>query len=721
MPHENDNSEKINEADILSDEVEIDTGWENPPSLADLKQDLTDAQSSHDSQIVKIDRWRDFLRVEGQAKVNTPQGRSSIVPKLIRKQAEWRYSSLSEPFLSTPDIYNVDPVTAEDKESAKQNQLVLNHQFNNRLNKVTFIDDYVRASVDEGTVIVRLGWENEEAEVDVDKPIYSFIPTQDPRIAQQHQQIHQIMETPQYEQLDDALKAAHQHLMETGQLTVARVKGTETVQEAITLKNQPSVEVCEIRNLIVDPTANGDIDKAKFVIYSYETSKSELEKAGKYKNLDNIILSNNSVLGTPDHATDKDDVFNFKDEPRKRLVAYEYWGYWDIDGTGLTKPFVATWIGNTLIQLEENPFPDGELPFVSVPYLPVRRSTYGEPDGELLIDNQKIMGAVTRGMIDIMGRSANGQTGYRKGSLDVTNKRKFDRGEDYEFNQTIQDPRTAFFMHTFPEIPASAQFMLQSQNAEAESLTGVKAFHNGISGQALGDTATGIRSALDASSKRELGILRRLAEGIRKIGHKIIAMNGEFLDDVEVVRITNEEFVEVRRDDLAGRFDLRLSISTAEADNQKAQELAFMLQTVGNNMDPGMSRMILAEIATLRKMPTLAKRIEEFEPQPDPLAVKKAELEIALLEAQVFNEQAKGQENAVDVDLKKAKTVTEQAKARDLNSSADGKDLDFVETESGTKQARELEKQEHQNRSNLDLEAAKNLLKGEPNNTGVTP
>lgn len=76
-------------------------------------------------------------------------------------------------------------------------------------------------------------------------------------------------------------------------------------------------------------------------------------------------------------------------------MAREYWGYWDYDNTGIAEPFVATWVGNVLIRMEISPFPDGELPFVVIPHMPVRRSIYGEPDGELLIDNQKIIGAIT--------------------------------------------------------------------------------------------------------------------------------------------------------------------------------------------------------------------------------------------------------------------------------------------------------------------------------------
>jgi len=711
----------MNDEDIIKDEVAKDiyasksslAKWDNVPSVRDLKQDLEDAKSAHNAQVSQVSTWLDNLNVTGSARVNTKKGRSKIVPKLIRKQAEWRYSSLSEPFLSTEDVFNVEPITFEDKPGAFQNQLILNNQFNTKLDKVKFIDDYVRTAVDEGTVIVRVGWDYEDETVEVEVPVFEYVTTQDPAVAQQHQQIHALMQQNigEYNNLPAELRTAHEILMESGELVVPQLVGTEVREETNVLRNQPTVSVCDYRNVIIDPTCEGDLTKASFIVYSFETSLSELKKDGKYSNLDQIKVSNASVLSEPDHASHDDSAFSFKDKPRQKFVAYEYWGYWDIDNTGIVKPIVATFVGDTIIRMEENPFPDQKLPFVLVQYLPKRKSIYGEPDGALLEDNQKIAGAVTRGMIDIMGRSANGQMAVRKDALDLTNKRKFDQGMDYEFNANV-DPRQAFHMHTYPEIPQSAQFMLQLQNQEAESLTGVKAFTTGISGQSLGNTATGIRSALDATSKRELAILRRLAEGIKEIGRKIIAMNAVFLSDTEVVRVTNAQFVEVRRDDLAGNYDLRLSISTAEADNEKAQELAFMLQTMGNSMDPNMSRMILADIASLRKMPELAKQIKEYQPQPDPLAQRRAELELALLEAQVMNERAKGQENAVDVQLKTAKTQVELAKTRNLESRSDQQDLDFVQKQTGQDIERELAKKDFDRKSQLDLKAADSMLMG---------
>jgi len=679
--------------------VDTLTEWDNPPSVSDLKQDLLAAKPDHDNQVALIGGWLDALNIEGNVKKDFGKGRSSIQPKLIRKQAEWIYSAMSEPFLSTEDLFNTEPVTYEDKKAAIQNGLVLNNQFNTKIKKIDFIDEYVRTAVDEGTVITRVGWEYEDEEVEVDVPDFSFTPSNDPAVIQVHQQLMQMMkESPEeYEQeVPDELKQAHQMTMEQGVPIMVQQVGSHKEMQTNILKNQPTLDVCINTNVTVDPTCLGDLDKARFLIYSFDTDLSELERDGKYSNLDQIEVGDNSPFNDPDHVTNEETNFTFEDEPRKKLVAYEYWGFWDIDNDGIVKPIVATWVGSTLIRMDESPFPDGKIPFVVAQFLPVRKSIYGEPNAVLIEDNQKIIGAVTRSMIDIMGRSANGQIGTAKDFLDIPNKRKMDRGQDYEFTPS-KDPRTSVHMHTFPEIPNSAQYMLDLQNSEAESLTGVVPFSGSNSTQAFGATATGVRSALDAVSKRELGILRRLAEGVKQIGRKIIAMNGEFLSEEEVVRVTNEKFVTIKRDDLAGNIDLKLSISTAEADEQKAQELSFLLQTTGQTMGNEFTALILSDIARLRKMPDLAKKIETFEPQPDPLAQEKAQLEIELLKAQIATEQSKPRENKANTVLDMAKAATEEAKVRNLGSDSDLKDLDFLEQEGGTKQERDKEKIAMQN------------------------
>lgn len=671
------------------------TDWKEEPSLLDLKKDFEEALGSKDSHLVNVNRWKDNLRVEGAAKPNVPKGQSRVVPKLIRKQAEWRYPSLSYPFLSTPDVFTVEPRTWEDKKAAQQNQLLLNMQFNTGIDKIAFIDEYVRSVVDEGTVIARTGWEFEEEEYEEEVPVYEFY--ENPELMPMMQQLDEMeAQDPEgySEEVDEGLEEAHMMYKESGIPHEVRVVGQETQTSTRTIKNQPTVEICELDDVIVDPTCKGNVDKANFVIHSFHSSISELKKDGRYQNLDKINLANNTILGEPDEGRDNTNSYNPSDKARQKFTVHEYWGYWDIDGNDLVKPIVAAWVGDTMIRLEENPFPDKKPPFVIVPYLPVRKSIYGEPDGELLQENQQIMGAVTRGMIDLLGKSANGQTGMRKDMLDATNKRKFEKGQDYEFNANV-DPRQGVQTHTYPEVPQSAQWMLQQQSLDAESLSGVKAFTNGIDGDALGGTATGARGAMDAASKRELDIMRRLMNGLIKIGRKFVSMNAEFLSEEEVVRVTEEEFVPIRRDDLQGLIDLRLSVSTAEEDNSKAQELAFMLQTVGPNVNAGITFMIMADIARLRKMPDLAKRLEEFEPQPDPMEQELQKLEVEKLKSEIALNKAKTEETMTDAQYN-------TARAENTAAETDKKSLDFVEQESGVTQERDLQKAAEQAKSQAD-------------------
>lgn len=684
------------------------TNWKREPTIQDLKQDLEQSKSAHDAQVSKIKHWNELMQVEGSAKPPKVKGRSSIEPKLIRRQAEWRYSSLSEPFLGSNKLFKVSPVTYEDGEAARQNELVLNWQFRTKLNRVKLIDDFVRSTVDDGTSVLQVGWVRSTVMVDQEVPVYTHYELQDESQAQQLQQALDLKTSNprEYEtQVPPELKAAVQYYEEEGQATYALQTGVTRTKVEKVLENRPTVDVLNPANVYIDPSCQGDLSKALFVVVSFETNKAELLKQkSRYKNLDRVNWEAASTVTEGNHESQTDSSFQISDRLRKKVVAYEYWGYYDIEGEGTLSPIVATWIGDVLIRMEANPFPDEKLPFVVVTYLPVKRDLYGEPDAELLEDNQKILGALARGMIDLLGRSANGQQGFAKGMLDPLNRRRFENGQDYEFNPGMS-PANGLIQHKYPELPQSALLMLNLQNQEAEALTGVKSFSGGLSGQAYGNVATGIRGMLDAASKREMAILRRLAKGITEIGQKIIAMNGEFLSEQEIVRVTNEKFVVVNREDLKGNFDLETDISTVEVDNAKSQDLAFMLQTMGPNSPPDLAFKIMASICDLKRMPELAHELRTYQPQLTPE-------QQALQQLEIQNKQLENQKLQSEIMLN-------QARAKQASSQADRTDLDYVEQETGTAHAREIEKQKAQAQGNQQLEVTKALLKSRKLSNGM--
>lgn len=675
------------------------TNWKKEPSIQALKGDLEAAKPAHDALMNEVRDWNDLMKVQGKHKAPKVKGRSQVQPKLVRRQAEWRYAPLSEPFLSSSKLFKITPATWEDEQCARQNELVLNYQFRTQLNRVKLVDDYVHSTVDDGTCIARIGWERKTVKVKTETPVFQLFPIENEEQANILQQALQLqVDNPRgYEEgTDDGVKEAVNYFNETGEATYAVQTGTTEVEVEKALINRPTVEMLNPNNVVIDPSCNGDLDKALYAVISFETCKADLLKTPeRYHNLDKIDWESSSPMTDPDHESKTPSDFQFRDAMRKRVIAYEYWGFWDIEDNGELQPFVATWIGTTLIRMEKNPFPDGKLPLVVVPYMPRKRELFGEADAELLGDNQAVLGAVMRGMIDLLGRSANGQRGMPKGMLDTYNRRKYEDGQDYDYNPQQGNPAQSIIEHKFPELPQSALTMAQLQNQEAESLTGVKAFAGGVSGNAYGDVAAGIRGALDAASKREMAILRRLAKGMADIGAKICAMNAEFLSEKEVVRITNEQYVEINREDLKGNFDIEVDINTAEIDNQKGQDLAFMVQTIGPNADPQITLKLMASIAELKRMPELAHELRTFKPEPDP--VEEQLKQLAVQKAQLENEEIQ------------SKIELNRAQAKKASSDGDLKNLDYLEQESGTKHARDMEKQKAQSQGNQNLQITKAL------------
>src|SRR5574344_1084684 len=603
-----------------------------------LKADLNAANIMRTEWFNKMADWRN--ETNGMPYGNEEAGKSKIISKDIKKQLEWMLPSLADPFLSTPDIIKCNPVTAEDVLSARQNQLLLNTQFCRKFPRYNFIMKSLKVLATEGTVTIQTGWDYEDEEVET------------------------MMETVAGDE-------------STGEEYITMAKQKQTV---IT-KNQPTAKVCRNEDIYIDPPRMDDMDKCQFVIHRYETDISTLRADGRYKNLDKVAAyegQNRDYGFYPQDYT----YFQFKDEPRKKMVVYEYWGNYDVNEDGIAEPIVCAWIGNTIIRLQSNPYPDKKPPFVVVPFNAVPFQIHGESLASVIGDNQKVKTAVVRGIIDNMAQSNNGQVGMRKGALDIANRKKFLAGRNFEYNGTPND----FWQGSYNQIPGSAFDMMNIMNNEIEAQTGVKSFSGGINAGSLGSTATGARGALDATATRRISLVRNIAENlIKPLMRKWMSYNAEFLDEEEVVRITNEEFVPIRRDDLLGNIDIDISISTAEDNSAKAQELSFLLQTMGPNQDFEINKLLMAEIARLSRMPELEQKILGYQPQPDPAAeqmkqmqMQEMQLKLQLMQAEIKDNLARVGENEIDAKFKVAKMKTELVKVRKLGSEADGMDLDFL-------------------------------------------
>ena len=612
--------------------------------LSAFKKDLTSADTLRLEAVAARDKWRSAYN--GEKYGNEQKGKSSIVSRDIKRQDEWQHASVKDPFVSDQDIIKCNPVTFEDKAAAVQNELILNHQFTRQFNGYKFITDVIKLHYSEGTVIVKTGWNYEDEEVEVEHPI-----------AAQHPISGEIVQV-----------------------------GTQISKELKVLLNQPDAQICRLEDVYLDPTAEGDISRAQFVGHRYESDISSLRKAKKYKNLRKLAMkinkdsptSNNG--GTDFDPTDETD-FIFADAARKKLLVHEYWGNYDINNTGIAEPIICTWCEDVIIQLESNPYPERDLPFLVLANNSIPFKLYGEANAELIGDNQKVNTAIKRGILDNMAGSNNAQKGVKIASLDPLNKKRFLNGKNFEFNGSPAD----FYEGSYNQIPGSVFNVMEMINGETESMIGVKDFSGGINGKGLGSTAKAAGGVLDAVSVRRLDIVRNIAENlIKPLMRKWMSYNSEFLREEEVIRVTNEEFVPIKRDDLKGMVDIAIQVSTAEDNAAKSERLAFMLQTGQQTMDQGEVRLIRAEMARLDKMPDLAKKIEEYQPQPDPHVEEMKMLEREKLKSEIIERNSRSKENAVDIRLKNANAALAEAKVRNMDSDTDAKDLDFTRKADGT-------------------------------------
>ena len=714
----------------MKDDTHKITDWANEPTFDDLNTDLANAQSTHDIYLTKLDKYREDL--EGGPDIKAKYGKSTHKPLVIRKSLEWKLPAMAEPFLSMPSIFRIKPMTYKDVDAAKQQELLLNHYWNTKVGKIELVNKIVRVCASEGTVVVKNGWVVEEVE--------ELVPTSVPKYASPEESF-------------SLLQAAVMEGSMSSEEAQAMMQSGKPVQIGTEIKNMPTMkliknhathEVLDNEDVIVDPTCSGDIQNAKFVIHKYTLDLSTLTKdkyeeledgtsRGIYHNLDKINFSIDNE-NYDERDTDGERAFVFADKARKKVQVYEYWGEWDINGKDITTPIVATWIDGTLIRLEKNPFIHQKLPFSSTVYMPVKGEFHGEPDGALLSENQKQIGILNRAALDITTTQAIGQKIINEELFSSPAQwDQYDKGNDARCRADM-DPKNAIFKQNVEPVNSSLFQMWDIASKEVESMTGTKSFNNGVTGDSLGSSATGVRSAMDATAKRELGILRKLSTQLfTTMARQDLANASVFASPEEVVRLTDTEFVTVSKEHMKGEVDLIVDISTPEKDHDTAEQLAFLLQTNQAHMDETLGNKVLAEIIRLRGMPDLAHHIETYQKEPSEQEVKaqqeqlrslelsnsKLEAEIALLakqqeevDSRVYERLSRTEENTKgDTVKKQAEANLANAQANKVQSEADILDGEYVASQDGSKRKAEVDdlvyKEEMRSQTHSDKDMAK--------------
>lgn len=631
IPLANQNSDQIKRIFNLD--------WAIVPIFEDLKIDFDSTVSKHNEQEGLVQKWsRAIDAIPLTEKEVLSPFHSRYTPKLVKKALEARCDNLIESFNRLPNLFIASGQGLNDEEIANQESTILNQQL--KVDRVRITDDFVKRVVSEGSAVLRINW--------------------------------------QYEQ-----KA--ENVIDTNE------EGEELAYEQISIiKNEPIIEVIPTKNIYVAPNCKRDLEDADFIVEEITTDLYSLYAAGKYDNLEELkkvimsrnLKNNNNNEDISRNTSNTDTQIN----AREVLKVYEYWGYWDINGDFSREHIIASWCEGVLIRLEKNPYPNNLLPYTLVSYSKELDSIYGKADAEIIESNQKVSGALYRGILNTLSKASSGQVGIPVGMFpNDTERQKFNQGKTFSYNPGLSLEKS-LYISKFPEIPTSAVGLLDLQSTEIQQTLGTAA--------PVDPKPSAIGNPIVMSGK-EIGALRRLSAGLLDTARKIIAINSIMLSDEDKGEILGREAIPIPLSYNQILKDITLEIATPEAINAKISKFSFLLQTLGQTLPFPLVQKILASIVELSDEPNLAHEIRNYqEPEPTEEDIIDKQLEARIKAATVMDKENSASNKSSDTELKKAQADNIRASTTNTNSDTNIKDSELLEREreSEEKEDNRLEK-----------------------------
>ena len=586
--------------------------------LNDVKKELKRAISAKTTIEGKISGWNDDY--DGKGYGNEVAGRSSMVMKDVAKQIEWQKPNITEPFTSTENPIGTSALNAKSDKAATASENVLNYQYTQQFDRYSFMDTLANILSREGTVWIRTGWDFKEG---LEEKRLTRVPMD---------VILQLPDEPDEitENKDGSFNAIYRRRK--------------------IIKNQPTAKVWKNEDIFPDPLANSEselgfvIGRSKMTITEMKNNpnydQAAIEKIGRYT----PDLHSDSSLGADREAKGYDygsDPANSEIENNKKYMVYEYWGEYDIDGTGVSKQIVFVWIDklDVVLQSEENFLPGKKNPFTSTPYSAVPFSMWGNALAEFIADNQKIRSMLMRGIMDNMSLSNNGQKFIQKGTLDYTNWKRMKNGNKYIQVNKLDGITDG----SFHELPQSVYNLYNMVAEDSESLTGISKMAQGLDPGSVANTAAGVQTMASMTQKRMLDVVRNISNLMSKVFTRWNDYNGEFLDSVDIQNYLGSS--QYTAQDIKGDFNISLTVATDTNKQTKMQQYNLMLQqsaSMAGSVPPQLMNMIYSKMLDLFDEPGMAEAVRTYQPQPDPHTEQMKQLEVAQAQADVQDTQANG-------------------------------------------------------------------------------
>ncbi len=492
---------------------------------------------------------------------------SSFSSSDVKDVVEWLMPSFTEVYFGADKIVGIFGRSRDDNPEALEK--VIKYQMQTQNNGYVLIDQWIRDAVEAGLGVMKMDWEvREEQKLNwyqaTAEEFYSIPPEEAEKVIKKV----------------EALPDGTYKLL---------------IKEKIRVKDQPVMKNIKPGEYIFLPEQD-DSGRNVFECYRHYVLYDDIRKLGKakvYRNteddfpfidptsdqassLDTIYDAIRNYIGEDERPPESSDA-SMKEgqEGRKKVVLYDCYGKYDVDGDGLLEN-VHVIICNGRVLFSEISDYDRN-PFFTISFYANSYQKWKEGVADYLQDIQDLKTALIRQIIintainndRVFGIDSNQpsaikdiQAGKKLIRLDLTGNKKV--------NDLLQAmPQFQISPDTLPLIELAGSW--------SEKRTGITSYNQGLDADSLNKTATGISKIMAASQQRLRKMARDGAEnGLVPLYRHLISLNQKHLDREFTFRLTNE-YYEFRPDDIKGEFDVQVTSNIGLQDKQlTVQNLMLM-------------------------------------------------------------------------------------------------------------------------------------------------
>lgn len=489
---------------------------------------------------------------------------SEFCSRDIKSTIKWMLPSLVEPFLGTDDPVDIRAVKIDDDEKAKKVQQLLKYQLQRKNAYPAFIESEWKDALKYNWCVAKVWWKRE-----VERKRYK--------------QMISSRDTEYVILLEQEEAAGNVEIVDVKPLKEAPDIAILTFDKVTVTANHPVVQYMSPDELRYTPDGR-NVQDAKFIAHRKIVNGDYLkqkEDEGVYKNVDRAMRDYQN--GNGDTHPDELQVLSNReldtigtrlsddDLASQQFELYECYLHVDYNNDGRFESIIVHAIGETPIRISKNDMDMAPFFTFSVESDPINAFNENEGFTDDLEQMQDLKTAIFRQIITNVAKNNSPQT-FLNNNVDID---ALINNDEYVLCDTTDNPATQVSVGgQLPISPLSMEVVQYAQN-EIEAQSGSTRYNQGLDSNSLNKTATGLTAILGQAEKRMKQMSRMYAEDfIVPIFKYIILLNQKYMDQEQLIRLTNENIV-ITKDEL--NIDYHLIINVGLGPGTKEAMIQYLM------------------------------------------------------------------------------------------------------------------------------------------------